>query len=393
MKIQRTIPPAAAPLSWIDLWHGLLGIFSGKKYVQKLEEEMREYFGIKYVFPISSGKAALTLILQSLKSLSPDKEEVLIPAYTCFSVPSAVVKAGLKVALCDIDPLTFDFDRKYLSEAIHEKTLCVVSNHLFGIPADMDNIIRLCKDKKVYVVEDAAQAMGGSSRGRKLGTYGDVGFFSLGRGKNITCGSGGIIITNSKQIADAISRLYSKLEEPVIMEDLIELLKMMLMTIFIHPSLYWLPDGMPFLKLGQTLFYKDFPVKRLSGMKGGLLLDWQKRLVHSIDTRIRTAAFFKKWLRLKTVRDVHVPYLRLPILMNSREERDKVYVLSQKKGLGISLMYPTAINEIEELRATFNGKVFPTAREISERLLTIPTHHLLSERDRKIICELLAERT
>ena len=78
--------------------------------------------------------------------------------------------------------------------------------------------------------------------------------------------------------------------------------------------------------------------------------------------------------------------------MNSRQERDNVYALSQKQGLGISLMYPTAINEIEELRGTFNGKVFPAAKETAERLLTIPTHHFLSERDRKGIYELFREK-
>ena len=388
MKIQRTIPPAAAPLYWIDLWHGLLGIFFAKRYIKRLEEEMKQYFGIKYVFPVSSGKAALTSILQSLKSLSPDKKEVLIPAYTCFSIPSAIVKAGLRVALCDIDPLTFDFDYKLLSSSINENTLCVVPNHLFGIPADMDRILHLCKDKGVYVVEDAAQAMGEDFRGKKLGTHGDVGFFSLGRGKNITCGSGGIIVTNSKPISDTISRLYANLKEPGIMEDLKELFKMMLMTIFIHPNFYWFPAGIPFLSLGQTVFYKDFPIKRLSGTKGGFLLTWQDRLDQSIETKVKAAAFFKKWLRLKVIRDISIPYPRLPILMNSREERDNVYALSQKRGLGISLMYPKAINEIEELRVAFNGKVFPAAKETAERLLTIPTHHFLSERDRKGIYEL-----
>jgi len=393
MRIHRTIPPAAAPIYWIDIWHGLLGIFFARRYIKRFEEELREYLEAKYVFTVSSGKAALTLILQSLKSLSPDKEEVVIPAYTCFSVPSAIVQAGLKVTLCDIEISTFDFDYKLLPEAINENTLCVVPTHLFGIPADVDRVVRLCRDKGVYIVEDAAQALGGSYRGRKLGTYGDVGFFSLGRGKNITSVSGGIIVTNSKHIADAISKLYSNLEVPCINEDMIEILKMILMAIFIRPTLYWLPSGMPSLKLGETKFCKDFPIKRLSGMKAGLLLDWQDRLVQSNDARIRTATFFKKWLRIKAIRNVPIPYLRFPILMNNREERDNVYSLSQKKGLGVSLQYPTAVNEIAELSTTFGGKSFPAAKELSERLLTIPTHHLLSERDRKAICEFFSEVT
>ena len=76
-----------------------------------------------------------------------------------------------------------------------DETLCVLAIHLFGIPANLDRIKKLCRKKDIFIVEDAAQAMGGEYKGGMLGTIGDVGFYSLGRGKNITCGSGGIIVT------------------------------------------------------------------------------------------------------------------------------------------------------------------------------------------------------
>jgi dTDP-4-amino-4,6-dideoxygalactose transaminase len=103
MKIQHTIPPAASPVNLNDLLHGLVGVFSGKKYLKKLEEELKDYFNVRHVFLVSSGKAALTIILRALKSLAPEKNEVLIPAYTCYSVPSSIVKADLKTSLCDIE--------------------------------------------------------------------------------------------------------------------------------------------------------------------------------------------------------------------------------------------------------------------------------------------------
>jgi len=110
MKIQRTIPPAAAPVDLMSILHGIAGFFMGKRYIKKVESEIKSYFGVNHVFLVSSGKAGLALILQALKSLHPERNEVLIPAYTCFSVPSAIIKAGLKVSLCDIDPSTLDFD-------------------------------------------------------------------------------------------------------------------------------------------------------------------------------------------------------------------------------------------------------------------------------------------
>lgn len=388
MKVQRTLPPAAAPLDWKDLWYGLGGIFSGEKSIRRFEEETKKYFGVRYAFTVSSGKAALALILRALKTLS-SKREVLIPAYTCFSVPSAVVKAGLRVRLCDIDPSTLDFDYKMLEKQVNEDTLCVVPNHLFGIPSDLDRIQALCRFQEIYVIEDAAQAMGGVYKGRKLGTIGDVGFFSFGRGKNLTCGSGGVILTNSQKIAAAIEKEFSELEKPGFFENVKELISLVLMKVFIRPALFWFPNGLPFLKLGETFFYKDFPMKRFSGMKSGLLRRWKERLERSQQDRAENGSYFVKSLRAHIPGGKDLPYLRLPIVIESVEKRNRIYLLSREKGLGLSAMYPTAINEIEEIRGDFEGESFPASKEIAERLLTVPVHAFVSDRERGAIIELI----
>lgn len=390
MRLRRMIPPTAAPINLKDLLHGLCGILFGKRYLTKLEFEVRKYFDVGHVFTVSSGKAALTLILLALKTLS-SRKQVVIPAYTCFSVPSAVVKAGLEITLCDTDPDSLDFDYDLLEKTITSQTLCVVSNHLFGIPSDVERVNRICRGKGIFVVEDAAQAMGGKQNGKMLGTIGDVGFFSLSRGKNVTCGSGGIIVTNSSEIAGAIERYYSSLQSSGTKEVLIEFFQVMMLSIFIRPSLYWFPLGLPFLKLGQTLFYTNFPVKKMSGMKAGLLWKWKDRLELSNRIRAENAAYFSEQLQLETARESTIPYLRLPVIVESKEIRNKIYSFSQEQGLGISFMYPTAINEIEEIRAVFNGQFFPSAKKLAERLLTIPTHHLILKRDRKAICGLFSE--
>ncbi|MBI3805588.1 MAG: DegT/DnrJ/EryC1/StrS family aminotransferase [Nitrospirae bacterium] len=387
MKVRRTIPPAAAPLSWSDLWYGLIGSFFQDKAIARFEEEIKTYFGVRYVFPVSSGKAALALILQALRSLS-SRREVIIPAYTCYSVPSAVRKAGLKVMLCDIDPKTFDFNHRFLEQAITEETLCVVPSHLFGIPSATDEINRLARQKGAYVIEDAAQAMGGSDRGRKLGTIGDAGFFSLGRGKNITCGSGGLILTNSEPIAEAISAYYATVETPGLVETWKEFLEVAIMVFFIHPALYWFPAGLPFLKLGQTFYHETFPIKKMSGMKAGLLRGWRARLEESNRKRFATGADFRARLPLSNVPTSAAPYLRFPVLVDDREMRDRIFAVSQERGLGVSLMYPTPIHEISQICDAFEHAAFPGATEITDRLLTFPTHPLISEKDKDAIIAL-----
>lgn len=388
MKIQRCLPPAAAPFSWIDLVGTFAGFVSGRQAVERFEAELKQYFKVRHVFLVSSGKAALTLILRGLKSLSPRKE-VLIPAYTCFSVPSAVVKANLKVALCDLEPDRFDFHERSLEERIGEETLCVVPNHLFGIPCRLDRLRDLCRKRGVFLVEDAAQAMGGRDGGRFLGTLGDVGFFSLGRGKNLSCGSGGVILTDSDEIAASIAREYACLASPGRWEMAKEFLELVLTAIFIRPGLFWFPQGLRFLRLGETIFYKDFPIKRLSGLKAGLLRRWRARLERSNRTRAEGAAFFAERLGLALPAGEPLPLLRLPLLLESREARARLLALSREKGMGLSGMYPAPIHGIEEIRSVFRGERFPSAEAICERLVTLPTHPLLARRDKEAICALL----
>lgn len=389
MRIRRTIPPTAAPIQLIDLVHGLVGLLRGRKCIEKLEAEIREYFGIRHVFCVSSGKAALTLILSALKDLS-GKRQVVIPAHTCFSVPSAITKAGLEIGLCDIDPETFDFNYVDLERTVTKDTLCVVATHLFGIPADLKRIGKICRERKAFVVEDAAQAMGGRYKDGFLGTVGDVGFYSLGRGKNITCGSGGIVVTNDDTIAATLTKHYATLEKPLFKEDVKNWLQTVLLSFFIRPYFYWLPEGMSSLKLGQTFFYKDFPLKKLSGGKAALLRNWKRRLMEANRIRTETALYFQNEMLLKRSRTPYLPYLRLPLFVSDRQMRDAIYALSRERGLGVSLMYPTPVNEIEELRTIFSGQVFPAAKKVAETLVTLPTHGWLSEADKKSICDIIA---
>jgi perosamine synthetase len=393
MRIGRTLPPAAAPLKWADLWHGLRGVCSAKSSIHAIEDQIREDFGVSHAFLVSSGTAALTITLMALKARASSagrsqRNDVVIPAYTCFSVPAAVVKAGLQPVLCDVDPTSFDFDHDQLERTLNDRTLCVVAHHLFGFPAAMSRLRTLCRAHGAMLVEDAAQAMGAECDGRRLGTLGDVGLFSLGRGKNITCGGGGIIVTRSGPIARAIADYYRRLRVPSVADQALDFIQILLMAIFVRPWLYWVPAAMPFLGLGRTTFPARIRLRRLSGLQAGLLHSWRSRLAESNRGRAETAAYFVRRLPARFANDDPRPWLRLPIVAASARERARVYSASQKRGLGLSLAYPAPINEIPEMRPTFAGQRFPSARTLSERLLTLPTHHWLSEKDKHAIVQL-----
>ncbi len=147
MTPQRTIPPAAAPLSLGNLLRSVGSLRGGHKHQARLVSELKAHYAVRAVYLVSSGKAALTVILKALAVVS-HRRRVIIPAYTCFSVPSAIVKAGLEVVLCDVDPNTLDFKFAELEGLLNEHVLCVVSTHLFGRPADTARVKQLCEGKR-----------------------------------------------------------------------------------------------------------------------------------------------------------------------------------------------------------------------------------------------------
>ena len=385
MRIGRTLPPAAAPLDWRDLVQALGALPGRPGAVAAREAEFRREFGADHVFLVSSGSAALALSLLALKALSC-KRDVIIPAYTCYSVPAAVLEAGLRPVLCDIDPATLDFDHAQLERTLTPDTLCVVTHHLFGLPAAVDRTRSLCAVHRIFVLEDAAQAMGGEVRGRKLGTLGDVGIFSFGRGKNITCGSGGAIVTRSPAIAASLAALYRGLPSPTARDVAVELLKLLVMSVFIRPRLYWIPALLPFLRLGETIFPANVPLRRLGAVKAALLAGWRRRLAESNTTRAEVAADFGRRLQLHA--SDRQACLRVPLVAPTPQMKRKLQALARARGLGVSAGYPAPVSEIPQIRDAFAGQRFPAAEHVAARLVTIPTHQWVSERDRQAIVDL-----
>lgn len=389
MRIGRTLPPAAAFLDWRDLGHAVVAMWSPDRTVQVREDEIKKHFGVPYACLVSSGTAALTLALIALRDLS-ERTDVIIPAFTCYSVPAAVLAAGLRPVLCDVEPSTFDYDHARLQQTLSDNTLCVVAHHLFGVPADIERLRALCHARGIFLVEDAAQAMGIKVDGEYVGTKGDVGIFSFGRGKNVTSGSGGVIIAQRNSIAEALDRRCGCLEDPSRIQVWAELFRSMVMTAFIRPSLYWFPAAMPFLRLGETIYPRKVALHRLSGMQAGLLHGWRERLHQSNQIRSENATDLTLRLSLNPPRGQSHPYLRLPLLAPTPREKKRIFEMSRKQGLGMSVAYPATINEVPELKGHFDGGRYPGATKLAQQLLTIPTHHWVEERDRKALTNCLA---
>ncbi|ABQ26522.1 DegT/DnrJ/EryC1/StrS family aminotransferase [Geotalea uraniireducens] len=392
MHIGRTLPPAAAPLHFKDIISGWAGLFEGVITVGRFEEELKEVYGVRHCFAVSSGKAALVLILQALNELSPERDEVLIPAYTCYSVPSAIVRAGLKVRLCDLASGTLDFDFDRLEEQLENpRILCVIPTHLFGLPADAERVKRLVNHRGIFVVEDAAQAMGAEWNGKKMGTLGDVGLFSMGRGKAFSTVEGGIILTDNDLIGRAIEKRMGAIAGYGAFDCLKVILYAVALSLLIHPWVYWLPKSLPFLKLGETHFDPSFPIRRLSSFQAGVAKGWKKKIGELKEVRLKNARKIAGYgITLPAVLGAVIPGLiRYPVLLADVETKKKILRISESMGLGISGGYPDSIDGIAKLAYLSNGNSFPVAKDIAERIVALPVHPFVSDCDIQKIGPLL----
>ena len=170
-----------------------------QKEVDAFESEFARYLGVAHAIGVTSGTAALGVALGAL-GVGPG-QEVMVPAYMWVSVAAAVVNRGAIPVLVDIDD-TFTIDPKSLEERISDKTTGIIVVHMSGAPADIEAILEVAKRRNLFVLEDCAQCIGGSVKGKRVGRFGDMGIFSFQMNKNMTSGEGGAVVTNNRRLYD-----------------------------------------------------------------------------------------------------------------------------------------------------------------------------------------------
>lgn len=172
------------------------------KYADLFEQEIQKYLGVDHALLVSNGTAALHLSLIAL-GIGPG-DEVIVPAFTYPATANVVELVGAKTVLVDITLDDFCIDTSLIEAAITSKTKAIIPVHEFGQAAKMDTLMDVARQYGLYVIEDAACALGAEFNGRKVGTFGNAGCFSLHPRKAITSGEGGIVVTNDDEIAEKI---------------------------------------------------------------------------------------------------------------------------------------------------------------------------------------------
>jgi 8-amino-3,8-dideoxy-alpha-D-manno-octulosonate transaminase len=183
--------------SGILMRYGFDGARKGHWKSKELEAAVCETFGCHYAQLTSSGTAALTTALSALGVGYGD--EVIMPSFTFVASFEAVISVGAIPVLAEIDD-TLTLDPASVRKNITSRTRAIMPVHMCGSMADLDALKEICREHNLWLLEDACQSIGGTYKGKKLGTIGDAGTFSFDFVKTMTCGEGGVVMTNNHEV-------------------------------------------------------------------------------------------------------------------------------------------------------------------------------------------------
>lgn len=175
-------------------------ISSEGPFINKFEDGLAKRTNRRYGVAVASGTAALEIAVKALRIKEGD--EVIMPTFTIISCAGAVAKVGAKPILVDCDPKTWNMDVNQIEERITEKTKAIMVVHIYGLPVDMDPLIKIAKKYDLKIIEDVAEVIGLEYKGEKCGSFGDISCFSFYPNKHITTGEGGMILTDDENLAE-----------------------------------------------------------------------------------------------------------------------------------------------------------------------------------------------
>lgn len=169
-------------------------------FVKRFEEGMAKLTHRKFGVAVSNGSVALDTAIIALKIGEGD--EVIMPDFTIMSCAAPIVRAGAKPALIDADPLTWNMKVEDIEAKITKKTKAIMVVHIYGLPVDMDPVFALAEKYHLAIIEDAAEMHGQTYKGRPCGSLGTISTFSFYPNKHITCGEGGMVVTDDAELAE-----------------------------------------------------------------------------------------------------------------------------------------------------------------------------------------------
>lgn len=311
---------------------------TGNSFVTEFENSFAEYIGTKYCIGCANGTDSLEILLESYGIGAGD--EVIVPAFTWISTSEAVSNVGAKPIFVDIQPDYYTIDAGKIEEKITARTKAIIPVHLYGLPAEMDEILQISKKRNLIVIEDCAQAHGAEYKGKRIGTMGHGASFSFYPGKNLGAyGDAGCMITNDNKIAERCRMTAN------------------------HGQ----------MKKHQHVM--EGRNSRLDGLQAAVLSVKLKHLNKWNDMRRRNALEYRTLLedkmKLQQVPDYskHVYH----IFSIRHENRDKVLNSLRSNNIQAAVHYPSALPFLEAYsHFRFSKNDFSVAHELASSVISLP---------------------
>lgn len=327
------------------------------------ETGLAKYLGVKHVIGVANGTDALQIALMALGLKQGD--EVLVPSFTYVATAEVIGLLGLVPVMLDVDITTYNVDIAKAEGLITKKTKAVVPVHLYGQSAPMDEILAFAKQHNLYVVEDAAQAIGSSycsksGKSGKTGTFGDIGCTSFFPSKNLGCfGDGGAMFTNNDELASKIRMIAN--------------------------------HGQPRKYVHQVIGVNS----RLDTLQAAVLL---VKLQHLDDFALRrqrvAAAYDAAFLSIKDIvcqeivpYSSHVYHQYTVRITNGK--RDNLQTFLKEKGVPSMIYYPIPLYKQEAFSSYFNGEPHAGTERLCQEVISLPIHTEMKDETQAYIIEMV----
>ncbi len=332
--------------------------------VKKLEGSIAKFVGVKYAIGVASGTDALLISLMAI-GIKPGDEVITTP-FTFFATAGSIARLYAKPVFIDIDPETYNIDpnklEDFLKKNYTKKIKAVIPVHLYGQSADMDPILKLAKKYNLKVIEDAAQSLGATYKGKQTGSMGDTGCFSFFPTKNLGAyGDGGMVVTNDDELAEKIRILRVHGSKPKYYHSIVGL------------------------------------NSRLDEIQAAILNVKFKYLTKWIEQKREKAALynklFKEKLSDKVVTPFEAPYnyhTYHQYTIRVKKGRDELREYLKQQGIGTSVYYPLPLH-LQKCFANLGYKEgnFPEAEKASKEVLSLPMYPEITEEEQeKVVKEI-----
>jgi perosamine synthetase len=337
------------------------------------ERAIAEYIGVRHAVAVNSGTSALHLIVRAL-GLGPH-DEVLVPSFTFAASVNACLYEGATPVFVDIEPETYNLDPDDLESKITPRTRAIMAVDIFGHPADWGQITRIARKYGLHVIDDACEALGAEYRGARMGQFGDAAAFAFYPNKQLTTGEGGMLVTNSDELAETARSLRNQGRGE--MGAWLE-----------HESLgynYRLDEMSAALGASQMKRFDTFLLRR------DLVARKYHQRLEGLD-----------WIRTPVVLpDVRMSWFVYVITLEEGLERDAVMEALELEGVPCRGYFsPIHLQPYIQSRFGFQAGELPVTESVARRTIALPFHNRLSEAEvdrvaaalRDAIARVLAER-